>query len=157
MKKHWNYFKYVCKHKWFVFKAGRKLKVPLWRLIIHDWSKFSRAEWTPYANRFFGGRAGIEDKSLDPDEFRRAWLHHIHRNPHHWDHWLFASGDKRILEMPDHFVREMVADWLAAGRAINGSWDIREWFAKTHAKQLMGQQTKEQVVHLINLYGAGID
>ena len=153
MSKHWNYFKYVCKHKWFVFQAGCRLKVPLWRLIIHDWSKFTPAEWTPYANRFFGGRAGVEDKDLDPEEFRVAWMHHIHHNPHHWEHWVFCDGG--VIEMPSNFVREMIADWLGAGRAITGSWDIRSWYDKTKSKRILGQYTGIQVGHLINIYGAG--
>ncbi len=40
MKRHINYFKYVVRHKWFVFLAGIKLGVPIMSLIIHDWDKF---------------------------------------------------------------------------------------------------------------------
>lgn len=54
MKKHWMYFKYLMKHKLFVFLAGLRLKVPLWRLAVHDWSKFLPSEWIPYANYFYG-------------------------------------------------------------------------------------------------------
>lgn len=35
----------ILKHKWFVLLAGLEVGVPLWRLIIHDWSKFTPAEF----------------------------------------------------------------------------------------------------------------
>jgi hypothetical protein len=38
-------------HKWYVFLAGRRLKVPFWRLVVHDLSKFSPAEFRHYARR----------------------------------------------------------------------------------------------------------
>lgn len=41
MKRYWMYFKYVLKHKWLCFLVGRKLNVPLWCLLLHDWDKFT--------------------------------------------------------------------------------------------------------------------
>lgn len=54
MKAHLHYASYVVRHKWFVFYAGLKIKAPLWRLVIHDWSKLTPAEWFPYVLRFYG-------------------------------------------------------------------------------------------------------
>lgn len=148
MKKHRKYLNYVLHHKWYVYRAGRALGgIPLWRLIIHDYSKFSRAEWTPYVNRFFGGRSGVEDKSLDPDEFHRAWTHHWHRNPHHWEYWLRADGEP--MRMPTHFAKEMLADWLGAGRGITGSWDLTEWYAKNRDRQKLHPSTKTFIDHQV--------
>ena len=42
MLPHLRYLSYVLRHKWYVLWAGLWLGVPLWRLLIHDWSKFSR-------------------------------------------------------------------------------------------------------------------
>lgn len=141
MSKHLRYLKYVILHKYYVFKAGRVLGgIPLWRLIIHDYSKFSRAEWTPYVNRFFSDRAGIEDKTLDPDEFIKAWNHHWRKNPHHWEYWITANS--KPMRMPDHFAREMIADWLGAGKGITGKWDLTEWYEKTKEKQWLHPDTK---------------
>lgn len=80
-----NYFWLTIKHKWFVFLAGLKTGVPLWRLIIHDWSKFTPSELPHYQRQFFG------DKD-DPLGFAAAWLHHQNHNPHHWEYWLPRSG-----------------------------------------------------------------
>lgn len=49
-----SYLRYVIRHKWFVLIAGLRVGAPLWRLIIHDWSKFLPCEWRPYAKFFYG-------------------------------------------------------------------------------------------------------
>lgn len=54
LKPHWLYLKYVIRHKYFVFVAGRALGVSRWRLIKHDWSKFLPSEWFAYVNYFYG-------------------------------------------------------------------------------------------------------
>lgn len=131
MRKHWLYLRYLLRHKWFVFRAGLATGAPVWRLIIHDWSKFLPCEWVPYVNYFYG------DKTPDAKcAFDRAWLHHIHRNPHHWNHWILNRDDGKmnVLPMPDHFLREMVADWAGAGRGIAGHWEIAEWAASNQDK-----------------------
>ena len=119
----------TCRHKWFVFQAGRRTGAPLWRLVIHDWTKFTLAEAPHYGRQFFG------DKS-DPDGFALAWLHHQHNNPHHWEYWIPVTGhnrgngessDLKPLEMPEWAVREMVADWMGASRAYEGKWPDRDW------------------------------
>lgn len=147
MSKHFKYAVYLARHKWFVFVAGLRIGAPLWRLIIHDWSKLLPCEWFPYARNFYGDYAWytLVDSTLKYQpgftgrgmaqvraEFDRAWLHHQHANPHHWQHWNLRedSGEQKVLEMPIHFASEMVADWMGAGRAITGKWEAAEWYAK---------------------------
>jgi hypothetical protein len=125
---HWEYAKYVARHKRFVYVAGRQLKAPWWRLVIHDRSKLSRAEWGPYVRMFYRPDIPRREKQA---AFDKAWLHHQHHNPHHWQHWRLAQDDGEliVLEMPEKFAREMVADWCGAGRAITGRWDAQGWYA----------------------------
>jgi hypothetical protein len=54
MKPHWQYLRYVLRHKWYVFLACRQLGVPLIQSVIHDWSKFLPCEWFPYVRYFYG-------------------------------------------------------------------------------------------------------
>lgn len=155
------YLSYVIRHKWFVLQAGVRVGAPLWRLVIHDWSKFTPAEWGAYVRNFYGlredawveretsrmmpvvgyvrGWALLEAREAWDDEkreraeaFDRAWLHHQHANPHHWQHWMLRedSGATKLLEMPTDFAREMVADWMGAGRAITGRWEAADWYAE---------------------------
>jgi hypothetical protein len=128
---HFRYLRTVVRHKAFVLIAGKRTGVPFWRLLVHDLSKFGRSEWSPYVRRFAMGRAGASDHASDPDAWKRAWGHHWHRNPHHWEHWLHFTDDGGTtpLAMPETYVREMVADWMGAGRAYTGTWDARDWYA----------------------------
>lgn len=153
MKKHWRYANYLFRHKWFVFVAGLKTKAPLWRLIIHDWSKLLPCEWFPYAQYFYGTVRNMDEKEFWRDQFNRAWLHHQHANPHHWQHWVLRedSGEVKLLRMPDNFVREMVADWMGAGRAITGKWETANWYIRNRSKIQLHNETREQVERLLGL------
>jgi len=126
------YLKSLCAHKWFVFLAGRKTGVSLWRLIIHDWSKFTRAEFGPYARHFFGNYPSSEESIALAIDY--AWLNHQKKNQHHWQYWSLVFDDdprkQNALPMPEHFVREMVADWMGASRVYTNSWDMTQWLEK---------------------------
>lgn len=148
MRAHLQYASYVARHKWFVFLAGLKVGAPLWRLVIHDWSKFTPAEWTPYVRSFYG-KAGRTPEVRAA--FDAAWLHHQHRNPHHWQHWVLRKDDggTKALPMPSGLVREMVADWMGAGRAITGRWEVAEWYAKNVDKIILHALTEDEVERII--------
>ena len=158
LRAHARYASYVARHKWFVFVAGLKTRAPLWRLVVHDWSKLTPAEWGPYVTKFYGnwGTAnGWEDadrvKATVDAAFDAAWLHHQHHNPHHWQHWLLRedSGKLKTLPMPAHFVGEMVADWMGAGRAITGKWEVGEWYEKNRDTIQLAPSTRYDVERLI--------
>ncbi len=144
MRKHLRYANYLIRHKYFVFLAGRRTKASLWRLIVHDWSKLTPTEWFPYVEKFYGeggNQAG----------FDRAWLHHQHHNPHHWQHWVLKEdgGMTKLIPMPTVLVREMVADWMGAGRAITGRWEVAGWYAKNQSKILLHPGTRVLVDEII--------
>lgn len=149
MKSHFRYLRYLLRHKWFVFVAGLRINVSLWRLIIHDWSKVLPCEWFPYTKSFYGPQPRTE---ITKAKFNKAWLHHQHVNPHHWQHWVLRedSGETKVLKMPEHFAREMVADWCGAGRAITGRWEVADWYAKNEVKILLHAETKTVVRKLVN-------
>lgn len=48
------YLRYMLRHKWYVFLAGLVVGAPLWRLLVHDWTKFLPREWGPYVMKFYG-------------------------------------------------------------------------------------------------------
>ena len=131
MRAHLAYLCYVVRHKWFVFLAGVKLGVPLWQLIIHDWSKFSPAEWSAYVHTFYAPNGTNWYKP--GRAFDYAWNHHQKVNPHHWQYWLLTmdTGTTHPLEMPKDYAREMVADWHGAGRAL-GKLDTVTWYLKNY-------------------------
>ena len=83
--------------------------------------------------------------------FDKAWFHHQHRNPHHHQHWVLREdgGDLKALRMPDGLVREMVADWCGAGRAITGKWEVASWYEKNADKMVLHPAVRKQVEDII--------
>jgi hypothetical protein len=159
MKAHLAYLKYVCRHKWFVFRGCLLLRVPMHQAIIHDWVKFLPVEWFPYVRQFYntdGSKRSVRDASgsYDPnaqaDAFKRAWLHH-QRQPHHWQSWISIGdgGNVTPLPIPQRFVLEMVADWYGAGMAIGGVQDVEPWYLKNKDKIILEDGTRERVQQAI--------
>ena len=152
---HWQYARYIIRHKYFVFIAGRMAGVPVLRLLIHDWTKLLPCEWFPYTQYFYGNFPKQKDTEYAA-AFERAWLHHIHWNKHHWQYWLLiddpSSGQQmKALEMPEKYVREMVVDWFGAGKAIMHSWDISDWWEKHKAGIILHPQTQTRVEQLLGM------
>jgi hypothetical protein len=138
LKKHWQYLCYVLRHKWFVFIECCRLGIP-WLGIIHDLSKFLPSEWFPYVEKFYGNKS-IPCVGRD---FDYAWLAHQRSNKHHWQAWI-SIGDKDgvdILEMPDRYRKEMLADWIGAGKA-QGKPDTRAWYEKNKDRIYLGVTKK---------------
>lgn len=152
MKLHLRYLWYVLRHKWFVLVAGWRIGVPLWQLITHDWSKFLPREWGPYAAYFYSGRPKMETQAA----FDRAWNYHQKQQPHHWQHWVLVTDrdDPRIipLAMPERYIREMVADWAGAGRAITGRWEVCEWYQKNRERIYLHPATRDRVETLLRFW-----
>jgi hypothetical protein len=142
MKAHISYLKYLLHHKWFVFLACRKLEVSLWRAVVHDWHKFLPSEWFAYVNTFYDKNGN--KRYFETPAFSKAWNYHQKRGKHHWQYWvlIWDRGDLLPLEMPHRFVREMVADWMGAGRAITGKWEALEWYEKNKEKIKLHPHTR---------------
>jgi hypothetical protein len=167
--KHLRYLSYVLRHKWHVMRECFKHGL-YWRGITHDLSKFRPEEWFPYVEYFYGKPkkpysefpAGLKyefdcwkwSKEYWDGRFDRAWLEHIHRNSHHWQHHVLREdeGETKILQMPYDDVLEMICDWDGAGRAINGKRDTFTWYTKNRDKMRLHPETRSLVESLIG-YG----
>jgi hypothetical protein len=95
-------------HKWFVLLAGLRTGAPIWRLVIHDWSKLLPSEALAYARHFCATPADQR-----PADFQRAWLLHQNRHPHHWEYWIPRSG-KSPLPAIDRYVvhSDLIFAWI---------------------------------------------
>lgn len=150
----WRYVWLTVQHKVFVFRAGLRTGAPVWRLVIHDWSKFLPSEAPHYGRQFFGA-------ADDPLGFSLAWNHHQKRHPHHWEYWQMVTGHNRggypdgsPLPMPWWAVREMVADWMGASRAYTGAWPTSEswpWFEREwpSLRTQLHEQTTRRVMKVL--------
>lgn len=162
MRRYLSYFWYVIRHKWFVFLACCRMGMPL-RGVVHDWTKLLPREFFPYAKNFFnrdGSRRDVRDKTgaydpnAQPDSFKQAWMHH-QRNRHHWQAWVSIGdgGNLTALPMPRRFVKEMVADWAGAGRAISGCKNPRPWWEANGHKMVLHDDTESLVELILDRYG----
>ena len=156
------YLWYVLRHKAYVFLACWRLGIP-WLGVIHDLSKLLPDEFLPYADHFYGKYArqscantgyyyepGIKYETA----FDMAWLEHIHRNRHHWQHYILKQDEDgtKVLPMPDKYRREMLADWRGAGLA-QGKPDTLAWYTKNKVKMMLHPETRawiEQQLSEIN-------
>lgn len=164
MMAHLRYLRYVLLHKWYVLRAGVVIgglgPTWLWRLLIHDLSKFRPSEWRPYVAKFYGANPKGRDETVRRMEtrvnhaFDRAWLAHIHRNTHHWQHWMLHedSGKTLVLLMDARTADEMLADWIGAGTKILGRPSLAEcvaetvvWYGTNYAKMQMRAVTRAHV------------
>lgn len=145
--KHLKYLRYVVCHKWFVFVECAKRGL-IWRGLVHDLSKFSPSEWGPYVEYFYGDSAPDDRRSnhTRDDRFDFAWLHHLHHNRHHWQWWIRNGDDgtTRVFEMTPTYRREMLCDWIGAGKA-QGKPDTAGWYHANKHKMKMHPSTRAWV------------
>lgn len=144
MRPHWQYLKYILRHKWFVFVAAYQMGIP-WLGIIHDWSKFTPGEWFPYVKRFYGAGNSF-DEAMQDIAYQYAWNHHQKHNKHHWEYWRLvrSNGETTPLPMPDRYRREMLADWVGMGQTL-GKPKIWEWYEENREIIQLHPDTREQV------------
>lgn len=162
---YFRYLKYIIKHKHYVLVECWKLGIPM-RGILHDWHKLLPSEFIPYARYFYGkwhswnnlhgdirNHVSTKDTQEYVDEqFDLAWLKHQHRGKHHWQYWLLKedNGTLKALPMPDKYRKEMLADWIGAGKAINGKNDAKDWYYKNRHKMILHPATKYWIEQQLN-------
>lgn len=125
-----------------VYGVGKGIAM---NILTHDASKYGPAEFKPYEDYFYGERTPeVEEK------FNRAWLHHIHNNPHHWEHWCIVQANGcQALEMPREYAYEMVCDWWAFSHKKGNLWEIFDWYEKNKREMLLHPNTREFVEDLL--------
>ncbi len=119
----------VLKHKYGVFVNCAKCGIPF-RGFIHDFSKFSPAEFFESVRYYQGNRSPIGVARREQG-LSRAWLHHKGRNKHHIEYWYDPDCSEHPL-MPYKYAVECVCDKLAAtktyaGKKYNASLPLLHW------------------------------
>ena len=138
--KYLKYFRYFIIHKWYVFFECLRYGL-VWQGIIHDWSKLLPDEATPYADFFYAGdrrKDAFYTPKQGNDAFNMAWLKHQHRNPHHWQYYVLQEDDGPTfpLKIPDKYLKEMLCDWIGAGKA-QGKDDVLGWYSTNRNKMVL--------------------
>lgn len=153
------YLWYVIRHKWFVFWQAWLLDIP-WLGLIHDLSKLLPDEFIPYARHFYGPNPQKRDatgyyKPTDTGDaaFDFAWLLHQKRNRHHWQWWILPedSGGLKVLDIPERYRKEMLADWRGAGKA-QGTPNTQLWYHKNRDKLRLHDATRAWIEWELHMF-----
>lgn len=109
------------------------------QISLHDVSKYSDKEYEAYDNYFYGKKTGWVKS-----EFNYAWLHHIHNNPHHWQHWVLVNDDGgfNALEMPKEYVIEMLCDHWAFSHKSGNLYEIFDWYSSHKSIMILHENTR---------------
>lgn len=117
----------------------------------HDSSKYNKVpdaenyydlacEWDAYNDYFYGEKTPEVEIA-----FNKAWLAHIHANPHHWQHWLLQHDDEGLecLDMPYVFILEMICDHWSFSWKNNNLYEILDWYDKHKEGIKFSDKTKK--------------
>ena len=107
-----------------------------WQIeFAHDKSKDEQDEYEAYDAYFYGGNRSYAVMQ----NYQKAWLLHLHRNPHHWQYWILINDDPKegeiILEMPYNYIIEMICDWWAFSWQKGKLDEIFGWYDE-HCKYM---------------------
>ena len=124
------------------------------QLVGHDSSKYCMEEYIAYDEYFYGDMTSAEN-SLDQvrEDFNYAWLHHIHNNPHHWQHWVLINDDPEegtaALDIPYRYVLEMICDWWSFSFKTGNLYEIFDWYDAHKAHMILSKNTRELVEEIL--------
>ncbi len=157
----YQYDQYLTKHKENVKKGYGWLRDNLPKLVenvpdlewqtgfAHDQSKSEPDEYEAYDAYFYGGNRSF----AVVQEYRKAWLLHLHRNPHHWQHWVLINDDPEegelAIEMPDNYIFEMICDWWAFSWEKGDLEEIFKWYDKHKNYMKLHTKTRKKVEEIL--------
>lgn len=115
----------------------------------HDASKDSQEEYDAYDKYFYSNNKSYKVV----EDFNYAWLHHIHNNPHHWQHWVLINDDPeegmKILDMPVNYIIEMICDWWAFSWKSGDLYGIFDWYNEHKDYMKLSDDTRRAVEGLL--------
>ena len=154
MKLFYKNFIYIWEHRWYVFVECCRLGIP-WRGILHDLSKYYPGEYISYARHFYSGK---NEQKRYSKEFTISWLRHIHRNPHHWQYWIHVQKAAdlsnpylavvKAFEIPDKYLKEMIADWRAMGRT---GLSARDFYSTKRYDIILHKKTRKKIEKMLGV------
>lgn len=133
----------------------------------HDNSKTRPDEYFPYDDYFYIRKNNRSHEVVE--NFNRAFLFHLHENPHHWQYWVLTDDNKgdgvKTIEMPLSYIFEMICDWWSFSwrnddlTSIFKWWDEHKEWIRLHPrtkrtvnyilgeiKKILVEETEEEVV-----------
>jgi hypothetical protein len=122
----------------------------LMHIIHHDLSKWQDEEYKAY-DKYFYGKKNTEEIN---EAFNFAWLHHIHNNPHHWQHWVLINDDDgtQALEMPEGFVVEMFCDHASFSFKTGNLEEVSKWYKDHKSNMILHENTRIMYEDILDKY-----
>ena len=158
----YQYDQYLAKHKENVQKGFDWIRENLpdlvenvpnlaWQIgFAHDQSKSEPDEYEAYDAYFYGGNRSFKVVQ----EYRKAWLLHLHRNPHHWQHWVLINDDPNegevLIEMPINYILEMICDWWSFSWAKGNLQEIFDWYDEHKTYMRLHPNTRKNVEKILD-------
>lgn len=116
----------------------------------HDQSKNEPDEYEAYDAYFYGRNRSYKVVQ----DFRKAFLLHINRNPHHWQHWILINDDPNeeeiAMDMPYEYILEMVCDWWSSSWAKGDLNEIFNWWEEHEKYIKISVKTRQTVVDILS-------
>lgn len=155
---------YLEQHKGNVAKGFHWIKENLPELIIdipgvdyehqicfeHDLSKSNLDEYEAYDAYFYGGNRSY----YVVEEFRYAWLKHIHNNPHHWQYWVLINDEPNegeiVLDIPYNYILEMICDWWAFSWNSGDLTEMFDWYEAHKDYMKLSSRTRRNVEYTLD-------
>lgn len=121
-----------------------------WKICFaHDQSKSEPDEYKAYDAYFYGGNRSYSVVRA----YEKAWLIHLHRNPHHWQHWILINDDPKegelILEMPYNYIVEMICDWWAFSWQKGKLDEIFSWYDEHSEYMKLHPTTRKTIENIL--------
>lgn len=153
------YDNYLTEHKENVAKGFRWLQENIpeviedgleWQICFnHDASKTDPEEYDAYDAYFYGNNRSYSVVQ----NFKKAWLRHIHNNPHHWQHWILINDEPKegmvVIDMPYIYVVEMICDWWAFSWKKGDLNEIFSWYEDRKDYMKLSANTRRSVEYIL--------
>ena len=153
------YDNYLTEHKENVAKGFRWLQENIpeviedgfeWQICFnHDASKTDPEEYDAYDAYFYGNNRSYSVVQ----NFKKAWLRHIHNNPHHWQHWILINDERKegmvVIDMPYIYVVEMICDWWSFSWKKGDLNEIFGWYEDRKDYMKLSANTRISVEYIL--------
>lgn len=153
------YDNYLTEHKENVAKGFRWLQENIpeviedgfeWQICFnHDASKTEPEEYDAYDAYFYGNNRSYSVVQ----NFKKAWLRHIHNNPHHWQHWILINDEPKegmvVIDMPYIYVVEMICDWWSFSWTKGDLNEIFGWYEDRKDYMKLSDNTRRSVEYIL--------
>lgn len=138
-----------------ILRGGYDYDHQLW--LRHDDSKSHKEEYDAYDAYFYGGNRSYKVVQ----DFKRAWLRHIHQNPHHWQYWVLINDDpnegETILDMDYNYIIEMTCDWWSFSWSKGDLYEIFNWYDVHKDYMKLSPKTRKTVEDILEKIKAKLD